>query len=87
MVPKWASAHHEMLDGSGYPKHLKGDEICFESRILAVVDIVMMPLLQRTGLISSLCLSQMPLVILTRWSMQDHGKAGCHYCHLSEGSC
>ena len=39
LVPKWASAHHEMLDGSGYPKHLKGDEICFESRILAVVDI------------------------------------------------
>jgi HD-GYP domain-containing protein (c-di-GMP phosphodiesterase class II) len=34
-----ASAHHERLDGKGYPKGLKGDEICLESRILAIADI------------------------------------------------
>ncbi len=34
-----ASAHHERLDGNGYPKGLKGDEITLESRILAVADI------------------------------------------------
>ena len=34
-----AAAHHEKLDGSGYPRGLKGDEIAFESRILAVADI------------------------------------------------
>jgi HD-GYP domain-containing protein (c-di-GMP phosphodiesterase class II) len=34
-----ASAHHERLDGNGYPKGLKGDEIVLESRILAVADI------------------------------------------------
>jgi putative nucleotidyltransferase with HDIG domain len=34
-----ASAHHEKLDGSGYPKGLKGREITLESRILAVADI------------------------------------------------
>jgi HD-GYP domain-containing protein (c-di-GMP phosphodiesterase class II) len=34
-----ASAHHEKLNGSGYPKGLKGDEIKIESRILAVADI------------------------------------------------
>ncbi len=34
-----ASAHHEKLDGTGYPKGLKGDEIALESRILAVADI------------------------------------------------
>lgn len=34
-----ASAHHEKLDGSGYPKCLKGDEIKLESRILAVADV------------------------------------------------
>ena len=34
-----ASAHHERLDGKGYPKGLKGDEIVLESRILAVADI------------------------------------------------
>jgi putative nucleotidyltransferase with HDIG domain len=34
-----ASAHHERLDGTGYPKGLSGDQICLESRILAVADI------------------------------------------------
>lgn len=30
--------HHERLDGSGYPKGLKGDEISIEAKIIAVVD-------------------------------------------------
>jgi putative nucleotidyltransferase with HDIG domain len=34
-----AGAHHEKLNGTGYPKGLKGDEIALESRILAVADI------------------------------------------------
>lgn len=37
--PKWAVTHHEMLDGSGYPKHLKGEELSVESRILSIADI------------------------------------------------
>jgi len=32
--------HHERLDGSGYPKGIKGDEIIPEARILAVADVV-----------------------------------------------
>jgi PAS domain S-box-containing protein len=32
--------HHERLDGSGYPRGLKADEIFLESRILAVADVV-----------------------------------------------
>jgi PAS domain S-box-containing protein/putative nucleotidyltransferase with HDIG domain len=32
--------HHEKMDGSGYPRGLKGDEIMLEARILAVADIV-----------------------------------------------
>ena len=39
MVPKWVGAHHEYLDGSGYPKQLKGDELDLETRLLTVVDI------------------------------------------------
>lgn len=39
MVPKWVGAHHEYLDGTGYPNHLKGDELDFETRLLTVVDI------------------------------------------------
>ncbi|QVK16841.1 HD domain-containing protein [Mycoplasmatota bacterium] len=30
--------HHERIDGSGYPKGLKGDEICIEAKIIAVAD-------------------------------------------------
>jgi len=33
-------AHHEYLDGSGYPRGLRGDQIMLESRILTVADIV-----------------------------------------------
>ncbi|MBS1190799.1 MAG: putative domain HDIG-containing protein [Rhodocyclaceae bacterium] len=32
--------HHERLDGSGYPRGLKGDEICLGARIIAVADVV-----------------------------------------------
>lgn len=32
--------HHERIDGSGYPKGLKGDEILIEARIIGVADVV-----------------------------------------------
>ena len=32
--------HHERLDGSGYPRGLKGEEILIEARILAIADVV-----------------------------------------------
>jgi hypothetical protein len=38
-VPLIAAAHHEKLDGSGYPLGLKGDEIPLASRVMAVCDI------------------------------------------------
>lgn len=34
-----AKCHHEKLDGSGYPLHLKGDAIPIEAQIIAVADI------------------------------------------------
>ena len=32
--------HHEKIDGSGYPRDLKGDEILIEAKILCVADVV-----------------------------------------------
>ena len=32
--------HHERMDGSGYPRALKGEEIIVEARVLAVADVV-----------------------------------------------
>ncbi|MBW1972712.1 MAG: two-component system response regulator [Deltaproteobacteria bacterium] len=40
IVPKMILQHHERLDGSGYPKKLKGNQIAMESRILAVADVI-----------------------------------------------
>lgn len=32
-------AHHERLDGQGYPRGLKGDQICLETRIVSTADV------------------------------------------------
>jgi HD-GYP domain-containing protein (c-di-GMP phosphodiesterase class II) len=34
-----AGAHHERLDGTGYPRGLSGDEIAIETRIITTADI------------------------------------------------
>jgi len=34
-----AGNHHEKLDGSGYPNHLLGEQLPFESRLIAVADV------------------------------------------------
>ena len=38
-VPKWAAEHHEYLDGTGYPNHLKGDETAQETRMITIADV------------------------------------------------
>ena len=38
-VPTIAASHHEMLNGTGYPRHLQDQQITIEARILAMVDI------------------------------------------------
>jgi len=38
-VPEIAYAHHEKLDGTGYPRRLKGEEIPIQSRMMTVSDI------------------------------------------------
>lgn len=39
-VAQIAYQHHERLDGSGYPRGLKADEILMEAKILSVADVV-----------------------------------------------
>ena len=39
MVPEYAAGHHEKLDGSGYPRKLKEEQLPLQSRIMAVADI------------------------------------------------
>ncbi len=37
-IPDIAGSHHEKINGSGYPKGLKGDEISLGAKIIAVAD-------------------------------------------------
>lgn len=38
-IPEIACGHHEKINGKGYPLGLKGEELSFEARILAIADI------------------------------------------------
>jgi HD-GYP domain-containing protein (c-di-GMP phosphodiesterase class II) len=37
-IAEWVFAHHERVDGEGYPLGLRGEEIPLEARILAVAE-------------------------------------------------
>jgi HD-GYP domain-containing protein (c-di-GMP phosphodiesterase class II) len=38
-IADYAAAHHEKLDGTGYPLGLKADQLFLQSRIIAIADI------------------------------------------------
>jgi HD-GYP domain-containing protein (c-di-GMP phosphodiesterase class II) len=38
-VTQWASNHHELVNGSGYPQHLAGRDLSFQERLLTILDI------------------------------------------------
>ena len=38
-VPEFAGGHHEKLDGTGYPKGLKEEEMSTQAKIMAIADI------------------------------------------------
>ncbi len=38
-IPEIVRAHHEKLDGSGYPNHLKAEEIPFQAKMITICDI------------------------------------------------
>ena len=38
-VPEWAGGHHEKMDGTGYPKRLRREEMSVPARMMALADI------------------------------------------------
>ena len=38
-IPEFAGGHHEKMDGTGYPKGLKGDHMSPQAKIMAIADI------------------------------------------------
>lgn len=38
-VPEYAGGHHERMDGKGYPRGLRGDQMSLPARMMAIADI------------------------------------------------
>ncbi|MCB5191293.1 GAF domain-containing protein [Methylobacillus arboreus] len=38
-VPEYAGGHHERMDGQGYPRGLKGEELSIPARLMCIADI------------------------------------------------
>ncbi len=38
-VPEYAGGHHERMDGQGYPRGLRGDQMSVHARMMAIADI------------------------------------------------
>lgn len=38
-VPEYAGGHHERMDGGGYPRGLRGDQMSVQARVMAIADI------------------------------------------------
>jgi HD-GYP domain-containing protein (c-di-GMP phosphodiesterase class II) len=38
-VPEYAGGHHERMDGKGYPRGLRGEEMSVQARVMAIADI------------------------------------------------
>ncbi|HEA26436.1 MAG TPA: GAF domain-containing protein [Ectothiorhodospiraceae bacterium] len=38
-IPEFAGGHHEKMDGTGYPKGLKGEQMSVQARMMAIADI------------------------------------------------
>ncbi|GEM_PF-697380 len=37
-IAGYVLSHHERLDGTGYPRNLRGEDICLQARVIAVAD-------------------------------------------------
>jgi HD-GYP domain-containing protein (c-di-GMP phosphodiesterase class II) len=38
-VPEYAGGHHERMDGKGYPRGLRGDQMSVQARVMGIADI------------------------------------------------
>lgn len=70
-VPEFAGSHHEKLDGSGYPRGLKGEQLPLQARIMAIADIFEALTARDRPYKPPMCLSQ-ALRILQQMSSENH---------------
>jgi PAS domain S-box-containing protein/putative nucleotidyltransferase with HDIG domain len=78
--------HHERMDGSGYPRGLRGDEILLEARILAVADTIEAMASHRPYRAAIGMKDALNEVALGRGTVYDEGAAAACLEIFAEGS-
>lgn len=68
--------HHERIDGSGYPGHLRGEDICQEAKILALADMYAAMLTPRKHRPPILARDALRSIFLARGKIVDEELAG-----------
>jgi HD-GYP domain-containing protein (c-di-GMP phosphodiesterase class II) len=83
-VPEWAGGHHEKMDGTGYPRGLKKDEMSIPARIMAIADIFEALSARDRPYKSRKSLSEC-LAIMRRMSEEQHIDADLYALFLTSG--
>ncbi|MBL8430075.1 MAG: GAF domain-containing protein [Dechloromonas sp.] len=76
-VPEYAGGHHERMDGKGYPKGLKREEMSWQARIMGIADIFEALTAKDRPYKDGMKLSQ-ALAILQRFSLNGHIDPALH---------
>ncbi|MBS1140116.1 MAG: hypothetical protein H6R13_1569 [Proteobacteria bacterium] len=76
-VPEYAGGHHERMDGKGYPKGLKREEMSWQARMMGIADIFEALTAKDRPYKEGMTLSQ-ALSILENFSRNGHVDADLH---------
>jgi len=76
-VPEYAGGHHERMDGKGYPKGLKREQMSWQARIMGIADIFEALTAKDRPYKEGMTLSQ-ALGILESFSLTGHIDADLH---------
>jgi HD-GYP domain-containing protein (c-di-GMP phosphodiesterase class II) len=81
-VPEYASGHHERMDGKGYPKGLKRQDMSWQARIMGIADIFEALTAKDRPYKDGMKLSA-ALTILERFSLNGHIDPALHEVFMS----
>ncbi len=81
-VPEYAGGHHERMDGKGYPKGLKREEMSWQARIMGIADIFEALTAKDRPYKDGMKLSE-ALAILQRFSLNGHIDPALHDVFIS----
>lgn len=83
-VPEYAGGHHERMDGKGYPRGLKREQMSWQARIMGIADIFEALTAKDRPYKDGMTLTQ-ALAILERFSRNGHIDADLHAIFVQGG--